>query len=117
MFFHHRHRFARRRALTTRSIAMLDLLLAVVLLVLIALLVMSPAELIGRLLWPLHCFVQQYFVCHVIGTGVNKRVYYKVEATWNTAPGTGSGQALRRVSSNFDLKKDTFESNELVTHL
>src|SRR3954470_21776020 len=52
-----------------------------------------------------------------IATGVNKRVYYKVEATWNTAPGTGSAQALRRVTSNLDLKKDTFESNELVTHL
>lgn len=52
-----------------------------------------------------------------IATGVNKRVYYKVESAWNTAPGASGSQALRRVTSNLDLKKDTFESNEMVTHL
>lgn len=52
-----------------------------------------------------------------IATGVNKRLYYKAESTWNTAAGASGAQALRRVSSELNLKKDTFESNELATHL
>ena len=50
-----------------------------------------------------------------IGTGVAKQVIYKAESTWNTAAGASSAQRLRRVASDLNLKKDTFESNEIVT--
>lgn len=52
-----------------------------------------------------------------IATGVNKRVYYKAESVWNTAAGASGSQALRRVTSELNLKKDTFESNEIATHM
>lgn len=52
----------------------------------------------------------------MIGTGVAKQLRYKVEATWNTAPGASGAQLLRRVTSDLNLKKDTFESNEIVSH-
>lgn len=51
-----------------------------------------------------------------LATGIAKQLRYKVEATWGTAPGTGSAQLLRRVSSDLDLKKETYESQELLTH-
>ncbi len=50
-----------------------------------------------------------------IAIGVNKQVKYKVESTWGTVPAAGSAQLLRRVSSDIDLKKDTYESNEIRT--
>jgi hypothetical protein len=50
-----------------------------------------------------------------IATGIAKQVKYKVESTWGTVPSAGSSQALRRVSSDLDLKKETYESNELRT--
>lgn len=50
-----------------------------------------------------------------IAVGVAKQVKYKVESTWGTVPSSGSSQALRRVSSDIDLKKDTYESNEIRT--
>lgn len=96
---------------------MFNLLMLVLILAVVVLLLMTPREILARALWPLHCYAQNHLVCHLVGTGVNKRVYYKVEATWNTAPGASGSQALRRVTSNLDLKKDTFESNEMVTHL
>jgi hypothetical protein len=49
----------------------------------------------------------------MIATGVNKVVRYKKEATWGLAPGTGGGQILRRVKSDLDLEKETYESNEI----
>jgi hypothetical protein len=52
-----------------------------------------------------------------IGTGVNKQVKYKVESTWGTVPAAGSAQRLRRVSSTINLKKRTFESNEIASHV
>jgi hypothetical protein len=52
-----------------------------------------------------------------IATGVNKRLKYKVEGTWGTVPAAGSAQLLRRVSSTLNLKKRTFESNEIVSHM
>lgn len=50
-----------------------------------------------------------------IATGIAKQVKYKVESTWGTVPSAASSQLLRRVSSDVDLKKDTYESNELRT--
>src|SRR3954470_16659736 len=52
-----------------------------------------------------------------VGTGVNKRVKYKVEGSWGTIPAAGSAQLLRRVSSDGNLKKGTFESAEIVSHM
>jgi len=50
-----------------------------------------------------------------IATGINKSVIYKAETTWGTLAGTGSGKVLRRVTSNFNLQKETYESNEIRT--
>lgn len=50
-----------------------------------------------------------------IATGVAKQLTYKAESTWNTAAGTSGAQRLRRVAADLNLKKDTFESNEIVT--
>lgn len=51
-----------------------------------------------------------------VATGVGKRVKYKAESTWGTVPAASGSQALRRVSSTLALKKETFESNEILTH-
>jgi hypothetical protein len=48
-----------------------------------------------------------------IASGVAKQLRYKVEATYGTAPGTSGGQLLRRVTSDLDLSKDTYQSNEI----
>lgn len=46
-------------------------------------------------------------------SGIFKQVKYKVEATYGTVPAAASAQMLRRVSSDLDLNKDTYESNEI----
>jgi hypothetical protein len=51
-----------------------------------------------------------------IATGVAKQVRYKAESAWGTAPGDTGAQLLRRVSSTLSLRKDSFQSNEKVTH-
>lgn len=48
-----------------------------------------------------------------IAVGVAKQVKYKVESVWGTVPVAASAQALRRVTSDLDLQKDTFQSNEI----
>ncbi len=48
-----------------------------------------------------------------IATGVAKQVRYKKEVTWGVAPGATGAQLLRRVTSDLDLKKDTYESQEI----
>lgn len=48
-----------------------------------------------------------------IATGVAKQLRYKAESAWGTAPGTGSAQLLRRVTSDLDLKKQTYQSAEI----
>lgn len=48
-----------------------------------------------------------------IATGVAKQIRVKAESTWGTAPGASGAQLLRRVSSNLDLKKATYESAEI----
>jgi hypothetical protein len=50
-----------------------------------------------------------------IATGINKRVAYKEETTWGTAAGTSAGKVLRRVTSAFNLEKETYQSNEIRT--
>jgi len=50
-----------------------------------------------------------------IAKGVNKRVTYLAESTWGTPAGATGAKVLRRVTSNFNLKKDTISSNELRT--
>lgn len=50
-----------------------------------------------------------------IAAGVNKQLVYKKETTWGTAPGATGAQYLRRVTSNLDLEKDTYSSNEIRT--
>lgn len=47
--------------------------------------------------------------------GINKLVVYKKEATWGTKPSNSSGIALRRVTGSFQLEKDTYASNEILT--
>ena len=51
-----------------------------------------------------------------IASGLNKQLIIKKETTFGVAAGTGSGLYLRRVTSDIGLKKDTYESAEIVTH-
>jgi hypothetical protein len=50
-----------------------------------------------------------------IATGIAKKLTYKKETTWGVAAagGAATGQALRRVTSNLDLKKATYQSKEI----
>ena len=52
-----------------------------------------------------------------IGLGVNKRVAYKKETagTPNVAPGATGAQIIRRVESTFNLRKQTYQSEEIRT--
>jgi len=50
-----------------------------------------------------------------IATGVSKQVKYKVESTWGTVPAAANSQLLRRITSDIDLTKDAYESNEIRT--
>lgn len=52
-----------------------------------------------------------------IGTGVAKAVRYKAESAWGTAPGASGAQLMRRSSFVPNLKKGTYESDEIATHL
>ena len=49
-------------------------------------------------------------------TGINKVVSYKKETSFGTLPSTTTGgQTLRRVSSTFNLTKETYQSEEIRT--
>lgn len=50
-----------------------------------------------------------------ISRGVSKKVAYKKESTWGTLAGAASGKYIRRVTADFNLNKETFESNEIRT--
>ena len=52
-----------------------------------------------------------------MGSGIAKRVQYKVESVYGTVPAaTGPvGQILRRVTSDLNLSKETYQSNEMRT--
>jgi hypothetical protein len=45
--------------------------------------------------------------------GLFKQVSYKVETGYGTKPAAAAAQALRRVTSTLDLRKDTYQSNEV----
>lgn len=48
-----------------------------------------------------------------LATGVAKQLRYKKEVTWGTAPAASGAQLLRRVTSDLNMVKDTYESNEI----
>lgn len=48
-----------------------------------------------------------------IAHGVAKELRYKRESTWSVLPATNAAQFLRRVTSDLDLRKDTYQSNEM----
>jgi hypothetical protein len=48
-----------------------------------------------------------------IASGVFKTLAYKAETTYGTAAGAAGAQLLRRVSSQLDLTKDSYQSNEI----
>lgn len=48
-------------------------------------------------------------------SGIAKRVVYKKETTFGTLAGASGGQALRRTTSNFNLTKETYQSEEIRT--
>lgn len=50
-----------------------------------------------------------------ISKGTAKQVGYKKETTWGTLAGNTSGKLLRRVTANFNLAKETYESAEIRT--
>lgn len=47
--------------------------------------------------------------------GVNKKVAYKLETTWGTLAGDTGAKYLRRTTADFNLTKDSYESNEIRT--
>lgn len=47
--------------------------------------------------------------------GVFKQLAYKKETTYGTVPSAGGAQSLRRVGSDLDLSKDTYQSSEIRT--
>jgi hypothetical protein len=50
-----------------------------------------------------------------IAKGTAKRVAYKKETTWGTLAGPTLAKQLRRVTADFNLEKETYESAELRT--
>lgn len=50
-----------------------------------------------------------------ISKGTAKVVAYKKESTWGTLAGASGGKQVRRVTADFNLTKETYESNEIRT--
>ena len=50
-----------------------------------------------------------------VAKGTAKTVSYKKETTWGTPAGSTDGKQLRRVTADFNLVKDAFESAEIRT--
>lgn len=48
-----------------------------------------------------------------ISTGIAKKLVYKIQSGLNSKASAGSAQYLRRVTSDIDLSKDTYESDEI----
>ena len=48
--------------------------------------------------------------------GVNKKVSFKKETTWGELAGASGGKQVRRVTADFNLQKETYESNEISFH-
>lgn len=51
----------------------------------------------------------------MIAKGISKQVAIKKETTYGTLAGASGGRLLRRVTSAFNLAKDTYQSNEIRT--
>lgn len=50
-----------------------------------------------------------------ISKGTAKVVAYRKETTWGVPAGTSGGKQVRRVTADFNLTKETYESNEIRT--
>lgn len=50
-----------------------------------------------------------------VAKGTAKVIAYKKETTWGALAGATLGKQIRRVTGNFNLTKDTYESNEMRT--
>lgn len=50
-----------------------------------------------------------------IAKGVAKKVGYKKETVWGSLAGASGAKYLRRVTANFNLNKETYESSEIRT--
>src|SRR5574344_886904 len=48
-------------------------------------------------------------------SGIAKRIVYKKETTFGTLAGASGGKTLRRTTSNFNLTKETYQSEEIRT--
>lgn len=51
----------------------------------------------------------------IIAEGIRKAIYYKKETTWGELPGASGAKTLRRVTGNFNLSKETYQSEEIRT--
>jgi len=51
----------------------------------------------------------------MIAQGIRKSLRYKRETTWGVLPSASGAKVLRRVTGTFNLKKDTYQSNEIRT--
>jgi len=47
--------------------------------------------------------------------GIFRQIAYKKETTWGTLPGATGAKSIRRVTGDFNLIKDAYESNEIRT--
>lgn len=50
-----------------------------------------------------------------IATGINNKIAYKKETAWGTTGGATGAKYLRRVSADFNLTKETYQSEEMRT--
>lgn len=50
-----------------------------------------------------------------IATGINNKVAYKKETAWGELPANTGAKYLRRVSADFNLTKETYQSEEIRT--
>lgn len=51
-----------------------------------------------------------------VAQGINKKLAYKKQTALGTAASGSGGQLLRRTTATFNKVKDTFNSNEIVSH-
>ena len=51
----------------------------------------------------------------ILSKGVSKKIGYRKESTWGTLAGDTGGKYLRRVTANFNLMKENYESAEIRT--
>jgi len=47
--------------------------------------------------------------------GISKRVAYKLESSWGTLAGATGAKQVRRITADFNLLKDSYESSEIRT--